>query len=287
VEEPNFFSSDHNPRAVFFALAHARPEARARALELVPEAMRDPWDFEMRSISIANEFRGQVPGAMQAVEAAPERFHERLRTVVFEALAPDYPVEARQWLSEHPELREKLAAGSAGLMPLISDAERGRIIEENHFADGKWGRGLLVDVTDFAAHLGEANPVQAVKWMNRLPEPARVRPAILLATNWSAYAPDDAAAWVQSLPAGPTRDAAAGGMAVSLRHDAEEALHWAKQITEPETQFQMVKRLVQDWARADLQTAAWLADQAALSEAQHGELKVLMEQEAIRRGGAE
>jgi hypothetical protein len=269
------------------ALAQGRREARARALELIPKEMRDPWDFEMRSMSIAREFRGQLPGAMAAVEAAPERLRSRLREVVFRSIAADYPEQAQQWLQENPELKEELASGIAAMMPLLSDAERGRLAVENDPGTLKDGRGWVVELTDFATHLGEVNPAQAVMLINTMREEARFRPAILLALNWSTYAPDEAGAWARSLPPGNARNAAAEGMAKSLRHDAEKAVQWAMQITEPETQFKTVKNLVQDWARADQQVAGWLMEQASLTDSQRSELQAIMEQERVRRGGAE
>jgi hypothetical protein len=286
VGEPKFFDPESNAFGLIQALAQTRPEVRARALEMAPKEMRDAWDFDMRFWSISREFRGQLPAAMDAVETAPEKLRIRLRSAVLQGFGADYPDQARKWLEVHPEMQGELS-GVAAMMPQLSDTERGRIIAASQPRDPVGVRGWLAATSDFATHLAEVNPARGITWLNTLPEEARGRGAMLLAQNWSAYAPGEAAAWAQSLPPGRARSAAAEGMALSVRHHPEQAVEWTMQIQEPETRYQAVKKLVQDWARADLSTAGWISEQGALTYALRAEVERILEQEANRRGDPE
>ena len=60
------------------------------------------------------------------------------------------------------------------------------------------------------AELAIAQPEYTGLWLQRLPDPElQAQAAKTLSANWSAFDPAAAAAWINSLPAGPVRDTAA------------------------------------------------------------------------------
>ena len=83
--------------------------------------------------------------------------------------------------------------------------------------------------------------------------------------EWFTQDCHSATAWVEQLPAGPARDAAAAGCAgAAIRVDAETAKAWVGQIADATRRAEAAKRVAARWSQRDPAAAgAWLASQTA------------------------
>lgn len=109
-------------------------------------------------------------------------------------------------LAAIPELADKVKAdvlsgwakvNPAGAADFIMERARG-----GHDISGLTDEGVL-------AELAIAQPEYTGLWLQRLPDPElQTQAAKTLSANWAAFDPAAAAAWINSLPAGPVRDTA-------------------------------------------------------------------------------
>jgi hypothetical protein len=94
-----------------------------------------------------------------------------------------------------------------------------------------------------------------------------VRPAGVVFT-WARSDAEKAARWVEQLPAGSTRDAAASEFAVRVvEADPESASIWAASIGDPNRRENALRATHQKWKAIDKAAAVqWLRSTSALSE---------------------
>jgi hypothetical protein len=78
--------------------------------------------------------------------------------------------------------------------------------------------------------------------------------------RWFSYDSQSAAAWVEQLPSGPARDAAAAACArVAVGVDAEAATAWVEQISDASRRMQAAEIVATEWKKRDaLAAEAWL-----------------------------
>ena len=92
--------------------------------------------------------------------------------------------------------------------------------------------------------------------------------------EWVGRAPEQASEWVNTLPPGPNRDAAVGGMVdllVTREWDPSRALTWAESISDEQQRLTSLRTTLGIWSLRDPDdaAAAWQSlpptDQQALS----------------------
>ena len=86
----------------------------------------------------------------------------------------------------------------------------------------------------------------------RSPADAAAGPAAAgLAGRWVLYDPDAAAAWANTLPAGPTLDGAAESLVCQLsRGHSTDAWHWAAAITDSAMRANAFNQVATYWKNA-------------------------------------
>jgi hypothetical protein len=80
--------------------------------------------------------------------------------------------------------------------------------------------------------------------------------ATQIAGKWAQQDPAAAASWLNTLPQGGTRDAAITGLVtVASATDPASAYTWAASTSDPKSQFNLVKTVLQQWAGTDAAAA--------------------------------
>ncbi len=74
--------------------------------------------------------------------------------------------------------------------------------------------------------------------------------------------PTAAGQWLQTLPAGASREAAVQAYVSHLAHSSPDlAAPWAETLTDPNTRFNQIENIARNWLAADRPAAeAWLAN---------------------------
>ena len=91
----------------------------------------------------------------------------------------------------------------------------------------------------------------------------------IVAEHWLAEDPESATSWVQTLQAGPARDAAADSVAAKLAsQNPAQAVSWAESIGTPELRNARLEDVAAAWLKIDPTAArAWLSGANLLTEA--------------------
>ena len=142
------------------------------------------------SFSWSHGAGGRDPGPM--LEAIPE-LNEAVDAYVLSTWTKVDPEAAAGWIQQR--------------------LEQGKAVK---FEGDNGDKGILTD-------LAISRPGFTASWLLELPDPAvQAKAADTLASNWSAFDPAAADAWIASLPAGPVREAAEKGR---VRWKAEKDLY--------------------------------------------------------------
>jgi hypothetical protein len=123
-----------------------------------------------------------------------------------------------------------------------------------------------------------ASPAEAGAWLSRLTFPSETDHAIAVAalvTTWTSQSPAAVSKYVNNLPDGPAREAAASQFAVTAAATAPaEALMWALNLRDPDQRNQVVADACENWYEGSPDTF-----REGIAEALG-----LMEDAAMRRG---
>lgn len=171
------------------------------------------------------------------------------------------PEEQRRVLREHLAKVDEFHVSSAVMDEVVQalgdSPQRDHIMRDTAKA---WARDLrLEDAVRLAQSIPTASERHAA-WLSIGGDLARARP-------------QDAANWVQSLPAND-RSSAAYGVGLALADDGPEtALPWLATVTEPSLQHLLMRRIAQRWAEIDPAAAsAWLDTQPGMNRVLKAEL---------------
>ena len=82
-----------------------------------------------------------------------------------------------------------------------------------------------------------------------------------LISNWAREDSTAAAAWLQTLPAGASRESAVQAYVAQLTYSSPElAAPWAETLTDENARFSQIENIARRWLEADRPAAeAWLA----------------------------
>ncbi|MEY5027656.1 MAG: hypothetical protein RLZZ244_3184 [Verrucomicrobiota bacterium] len=125
------------------------------------------------------------------------------------------------------------------------------------------------------ASLAKKTPAEAASWSNSLPDGPTKNAAIAsVASTWAGSNVEAAAAWIDQLPGGPARDAAVVGFtAKTAAKDPEGATAWAATLSPGEQRNAALQRTLSIWLRRDPKaTQAWIASAPGFSEAERESL---------------
>jgi len=104
------------------------------------------------------------------------------------------------------------------------------------------------------------DPKKAADWALSLPPEERTDAVSVVASEWAKKNSEQTAGWIQSLPAGPDRDAAVSSFSYALQTGSpEEALSWSLQISDPSRRTDTFMNLYRSWKSRDpLNAGEWL-----------------------------
>lgn len=194
------------------------------------------------------------------------------------------PEEALEWhdLVRDREVQRSITSTIAAMRAL--DAPADGIAYALSLADARARQAALESVTETWAGFDRVNALNAIvghpewkiTWGNMVIEWARSDPLsaseFALANsrtdwclhgtlrNWLDSAPEAAAAWVDALPDGPSRQRAIEGMALgAARIDGPAAMQWAQALSDAKRRQDTLASCLRRWAEDDLGAAAeWL-----------------------------
>jgi hypothetical protein len=241
LEYPQLLRDAKLAKQVFQALSYEHLEKGIRALELIPAEQRASMELEMRFNNVVQRFRNDLAGAMKEIDAAPQAIQENLRAKAFESLAEDDPQQALMWLNGHPEYTREYQWKLAVRTPFISDKEWEQAVSSVVRA-GDVSETLMGELTRQTELYARTRPQAGVEWLRTLSNSgAQPELASKFSEKWAIHDPQGAAAWIQSLEPGKTRDFATAGMARANFFDADAALTWAEAIGDPGGRIAMIE----------------------------------------------
>ena len=127
-----------------------------------------------------------------------------------------------------------------------------------------------------ATSIAAQDPESAVKWAIGLSDEGTRTNAIKGAiAMWGASHAEDAAKWLDGLPAGPERDAGTQGFAETMaERNPRGAIEWASSIGDELRRENAIRQVVTSWIGRDKAAAsAWLTNDKALPDSLRGELQ--------------
>jgi hypothetical protein len=141
-------------------------------------------------------------------------------------------------------------------------------------------RDLRDAAGDVAARWAESAPADAAEWALGLPEEHRVQRRAVheVVQHWLHLDSIAASEWVGTLPAGETRDAAAGTLVEHVaRSDPESAFAWAVSIDEEGHRTHLMHHSLERWNEVDPAAARAAFDTASLNADQRRHLGELFD----------
>jgi hypothetical protein len=262
-----------------------------RRLERASESTRKQAGFALWLSEIQKRCDGDIAATMKMAASAPELIRTNLTETAFRMFAPEDPSAARAWLAQSAKSEHPLGAEETlDLFTLkLSDAEREqRLTEALKFGEIRAGETppAATAATLLLASYARNAPEKGVAWLAQLPAGATADGLVVNFTDeWSRIDPTAAGQWVEQLPAGARRDGAMIAMANTRKSNADDALHWASGIADPEKRWAVTTTLVASWAKADPQTAARLIANARVDDGERAKLQAILDgsPSAIRR----
>jgi hypothetical protein len=128
----------------------------------------------------------------------------------------------------------------------------------------------------FTARWALSDPDAAVKWTTILTDDGVRANAIKgVISSWGSWHTEDAAKWVNELPAGPDRDIAAQSFAITVvGKDPHGAIEWASSIADELRRETALRQVVRSWIERDKVAAIdWLTNDSSLPEALRAEFQ--------------
>jgi hypothetical protein len=117
------------------------------------------------------------------------------------------------------------------------------------------------------------NPALAATLMPNLPDSSQAAAANSIAQSWLVQNPQAAEQWVNTLQAGPARDAAVSQIInVEGPNDLPTAFNWAATVSNDGTRAALINRVVVQWARTDPAAAAQAVQNANVTDQQRANL---------------
>ncbi len=117
------------------------------------------------------------------------------------------------------------------------------------------------------------DPAQAANLLPNLPDALQTAATAQLTQTWLRQNPQAAEQWVNTLPAGVSRDqAVAQIISIEGANDLPTAYTWAATIGNDNTRFSQIRQVMQQWAQKDPNAAAAAAQNANVSDQQRATL---------------
>lgn len=131
------------------------------------------------------------------------------------------------------------------------------------------------------SHWSQVNPQEAIRWLNDFPESLHESAQGVIfsnvARNFLNYYPDEVPEWLNSLNAGPNRDAA---VIIQIQHilkgDPGEAFAWAQTIDNPDRRMNFLRTALSNWMAIDFEAAESALKLASIDEDEKDSLKLLL-----------
>jgi len=249
--------------------AKQEPEAAAEALRQMspgPNREQAVTEFVRGWTSTGNVKPDQIVAWCSSLEN--ENARRTATQAAFEELSKLNAGSARKLVATIPAAQQEAAtlgiaqgwgasdpAGAASWALSLPEGSRDSALSN---VIGEWARRSPAEAAAFAqSHDKTGDLVSAV------------------ANEWIPYAPQQAAAWVDRLPAGQMRDTGLTRVAdIISREDPSAAALWAQRISSPETRESQLRSICEQWLEIDAPTAkSWIATSPLSAEAKQSLLQ--------------
>jgi hypothetical protein len=286
--------SDNTTRAhVLLSIAQRSSIDPARVFNALLEHMPqgDRFDQGMRNV-IGNWSQKDPAAAAKALTTLPGNLTNYGLLNVATHWVQEDPAAAFQWITELPEGNAKASAlegyfaEKARRDPQAAQSDLQRLSEKDKqsaivsLARGWAGQAptaaaqWISTVTDqearrrgiesVAREWASSTPAQAAAWAARLPEADRSGALATVVSHWVRSDVESASAWLNHVPAGPSRDPAVEALSRAiLSSDPEAALLWGATISDEKTRSNVLERYARHWLGDDPVAAKqWIAKSA-------------------------
>ncbi len=198
----------------------------------------------------------------ETFEAAPRgpAFRQDPRLAAFQEWVRADDTAARIWADALPPGDLRRGAQGALILNLAHIGSRSEeLMRELSALAPEEFKAVALEV---AQSLAFKDASAAVDWAFQVAQTRQeYEPMEISVEHWFVADPQAAASWVEALPPGPTRDAAAAACArLAISLDAISASSWVAQIADPQRREATAQQVAAEWKKRDAEAAeAWLS----------------------------